>query len=65
MYNKLLLIYAAGALCPLINPEHKRTSSLILKGDDPGDKQTWNSNRLNRSCELRHPAIIIITIKKG
>lgn len=43
-------IYAAGALCPLINPEHIRSSSFIVSGEDPGSQRhTRKSNRRNRS----------------
>lgn len=49
--------YAAGALCPLMNPEQMRSSSFMVKGDVPGDHmQTRNNNRRNRSLEFRHPA---------
>lgn len=49
--------YAAGALCPLMNPEQIRSSSFMVKGDVPGDHmQTRNNKRRNRSLEFRHPA---------
>ena len=40
-----------------MNPEQVRSSSFIVKVDDPGDhKHTRNNNRRNRSCEFRQPA---------
>jgi hypothetical protein len=65
-YNKkqYKVSYAAGALCPQMKPEHIKSSSLIVEeGKVPGEiKHTRTSNLLNRSCELRHPAIKEISI---